>query len=55
MIINPRRDLKLDMYADADFAGLWASEDHNDPISVRSRSGFVITLGGTTVLWSLKL
>ena len=55
MIINPTKDLALDLYADADFAGLWASEDVKDPVSVKSRTGYVITLGGTPVLWSSKL
>ena len=55
MIIKPSSDLSLDCYADADFAGLWNTEDAKDPICVRSRSGFVITLGGTPVLWSSKL
>jgi hypothetical protein len=43
------------LYADADFAGLWGSEDKDDPICVRSRTGSVITLGGVPVTWSSKL
>ncbi|GAX10397.1 hypothetical protein FisN_3Lu622 [Fistulifera solaris] len=31
MIIRPTNDLKLDLFVDADFAGLWNSEDANDP------------------------
>ena len=30
-------------------------EDSNDPLSVKSRTGFIITLGGTPVTWSSKL
>jgi len=55
MIIRPTDDLKMDCYVDADFAGLWGVEDPDDPTSVRSRSGHVITVGGTPVLWSSKL
>ena len=55
MIIRPSDDLKLDLYVDADFAGLWNSEDANDPTSVKSRTGYVITLGGVPVLWGSKL
>ncbi len=35
----------LDCWVDADFAGLYSKESHDDPMSVRSRTGFVITLG----------
>jgi Reverse transcriptase (RNA-dependent DNA polymerase) len=38
-------DLKLDLWVDADFAGLWNAEDAQDPASVWCRSGFVATLG----------
>jgi len=55
MIIRPTEDLKMDCYVDADFAGLWGVEDPDNPTSVRSRSGHVITVGGTPVLWSSKL
>ena len=48
-------ELSLDCYVDADFSGLWISEDILDPISVRSRTGYVITLGNFTVFWSSKL
>jgi hypothetical protein len=55
MKIVPTNDLKLDLWVDADFAGLWNMEDVQDPASVRSRSGFVATLGGVPVLWGSKL
>jgi hypothetical protein len=55
MVIAPMNDLKLDLWVDADFAGLWNAEDAQDPASVRSRSGFVATLGGVPVLWGSKL
>jgi len=45
----------LDCWVDADFAGLYSKEDNNDPTSVRSRTGFVIALGGNVVLWQSKL
>lgn len=31
-------NLQLDLYTDADFAGLFASEDTLDPVSVKSRT-----------------
>ncbi len=45
----------LDCWVDADFAGLYSTEDPKDPTSVRSRTGFVITLGGNPVVWQSKL
>jgi histone deacetylase 1/2 len=51
MIIRPTPDLSLDLYADADFAGLWSSERPDDSTSVKSRTGYLITIGGTPVIW----
>jgi len=55
MKINPNGKLQLDCYVDADFAGLFAGEDARDPTCARSRTGYVITLGDTPVLWTSKL
>ena len=55
MIIRPSEDLRLDLYADADFAGLWGAEHGMDPTSVKSRTGNLITLGGTPIVWMSKL
>jgi hypothetical protein len=55
LVINPDNSLSLEMFADADFAGLWNIENPDDSISVRSRTGFIISLGGTPVTWSSKL
>ena len=48
-------DLNFDMYCDADYAGLWTYEDDQDPVCVRSRTGYVMTLGGCPVHWTSKL
>ena len=50
-------DLKtgLDCYVDAGFAGLYGYEDEQDPVSVKSRTGFVLTLFGCPIIWSSKL
>ncbi len=45
----------LDCAVDADFCGLYGAEDEQDPISVKSRTGFIITLHGFPVVWSSKL
>ena len=45
----------MDCYVDADFAGLYGHEHEQDPHCVKSRSGFVIFVGGCRILWSSKL
>ena len=55
LIIRPNTDLHLEMFSDADFAGLWGFEDPEDPVSVRSRTGSIITLGGAPIVWKSKL
>ena len=49
-------DLKagLDCYVDADFPGLWGYEDEQDPVCVKSRTGFTLTLFGCPMIWSSK-
>ena len=36
LVFNPSKQLVVDCYADADFAGLWGHEDPQDPICARS-------------------
>jgi hypothetical protein len=55
MIIRPTANLSLDLYVDADFAGLWNAENPDESISVKSRTGFIIMIGGTPVIWTSKL
>ncbi len=45
----------IDCYMDADFAGAWTYDTSEDPSSVKSRSGYVITFAGCPILWSSKL
>jgi hypothetical protein len=52
---KPTTDLKLDCYCDADFAGLYNVEKHDDPVCVKSRTGFCLTLGDCPLLWVSKL
>jgi hypothetical protein len=55
IIMSPKQDFCLDMYVDADFAGLW----HRDYAELRecalSRTGYVITYCGCPVHWASKL
>jgi len=52
---EPNLKTGLDCYVDADFAGLYGYEDDQDPVSVKSRTGFVLTLFGCPIIWSSKL
>jgi hypothetical protein len=52
---TPSKAMELDLYVDADFAGLWNYEPDQDPVCVKSRTGYVITLGGCPVIWVSKL
>ena len=47
--------MELDLYVDADFAGLWGHEHDKDPVCVKSRTGYLITLGECPVIWVSKL
>ena len=48
-----RLDLKC--YVDADHGGLFGKEDPRDPNSARSRSGYIIILGGIPLIWKSQL
>jgi hypothetical protein len=45
LIMKPTGDVAVDCYIDADFAGLWRHEDDQYPLCVKSRTGFLISLG----------
>jgi hypothetical protein len=45
LIICPTKSMKVDCFVDADFADVFTLEDADDPRSVRSRTGFILTLG----------
>ena len=56
LIIQPdHTNLKLDSFADANFAGFCASEDNQNTISVKSRTGVLLNFGGVPIYWSLKI
>ena len=55
LILNPNYNYKLECYIEADFAGLWSVEDDQDLLSVKSRSGFVITFMDCLITWLSKL
>ncbi|KAI2509810.1 hypothetical protein MHU86_4663 [Fragilaria crotonensis] len=48
-------DLSLDCYVDADFAGLHGRDPDHSDTSAKSRTGYIITLGGCPILWKSQL
>jgi hypothetical protein len=55
MIIKPTEDLTLDLYADADFAGLWNAEDANDPVCVPKPNWLHYDFGWNAVVVVLEV
>jgi hypothetical protein len=51
----PNKELAVDCYVDADFAGLWNHEDDQDPLCVKSRTGYVLMLANCPLVWVSKL
>ena len=54
-IFTPDLSFKLDCYVDADFAGLHGREHQDNPISSKSRTGYVIFFCGCPLLWKSQL
>ncbi len=54
-IVTPTGDLSLDCYVDADFAGLHGRDPDHSNTSAKSRTGYIITLGGCPILWKSQL
>ena len=55
MIIQPMGKLNLDLYIDANFAGLYGCEPDSNPASVCSHTGYIILLAGCPLLWKSQL
>jgi hypothetical protein len=55
MILRPTGRLELDLYVDADFAGLHHREPDHLPDSVRSRTGYIIFLSDCPLVWKSSL
>ena len=55
LILEPTSDLQVDCYVDADFAGLWNSENDQDPMYVKYCTGFLIMFMGCPLTWVSKL
>ena len=49
MILKPTTDVTLNMFVDADFAGMWHKEYAELRDNLLSRTGFIITFCGCPV------
>ena len=55
MTFSPTDEFSVDCFVDADFAGLWGVEYDQDPVSIKSRTGYIIMFMGCPLLWVSKL
>ena len=55
IVLRPNPDDGIKCYVDADFAGGYCESTKDDPISVYSRTGYVIFYFGCPVLWVSKM
>jgi hypothetical protein len=55
LILKPSKEISVDCYVDADFAGLWGSEHHQDSTCAKSRTGYILLVANCPVIWVSKL
>ena len=49
------KDLHINCFVDADFGGLYNRDPHDDPSSAKSRTGYIISIGGCYLLCKSQL
>ena len=50
-----RPDMCIDIYADADFPGLYNTKDKQDPVSIKIWTSILLTFGNVPILWRFEL
>jgi hypothetical protein len=55
MVVKKAKDLRMDVYVDADFASRWGVDPDTEPSSAKSRMGYVVYLGHFPLFWKSKL
>ena len=55
LILQPLRALKNDAYPHADFTGVYRHKVITDPVCVKRRTGFLITVSDCPMVWVSKL
>ena len=54
-IVKMSKEMNLECFVDADFAGLFKADPMKDATSAKSRSGYIIRFAGTPLIWKSKL
>jgi hypothetical protein len=54
-ILRPQKGRGLEVHVDADFAGNWDPDEHEDRDTARSRHGYYISYAGCPILWKSQL
>ena len=56
LIIRPNEQRYFECWVDADFSGNWRPQDaSNDPMTAKSRSGWMIRFTGAPITWASKM
>ena len=55
LILKPSKRLTVDCFVDVDFPGQWNVENPEDPLCVKSWTGYVLLVGNCPVHWVSKL
>ena len=55
LLFKPDPSVGIECYVDADFSGSWSKEELENPSSVLSRTGYVISYGKCPLVWTSKL
>ena len=55
LILKPSKQLTVDCFVDVDFTGQWNVENPEDPLCVKSWTGYVLLVGNCPVQWVSKL
>ena len=55
MILCSLKQSTVDHFVDADFAGQWNVEDPQDPLCVKSHTGYILMVGNCPVHWVSEL
>ena len=55
LLIRPNDQRYFECWVDADFSGNWRQWDaHNDPMTSKSRSGWIVRFAGAPITWASK-
>ena len=56
LIIHSNELRYFECWVDADFSGNWRPQDaHNDPMTAKSRSGWMVRFAGAPITWASKM